>query len=116
MSNHTGNTIIALLTGATIGAGLGLLYAPKSGKETRKDLKDGAKDLKDNLSSQYDELSQQLADFTDRAKSDIEKRLEHTFNSTNEKADSMLGKLQIELDELKKKNEELQREIKSATK
>ncbi|QSS98122.1 YtxH domain-containing protein [Psychroflexus sp. ALD_RP9] len=116
MSNNTGNTIIALLTGATIGAGLGLLYAPKSGKETRKDLKDGANDLKDSLSSQYDDISHQLADFTNRTKNDIEKRLEHTFNSTNQKADDMLSKLQAELDELKKKNEKLQKELKSATK
>ena len=29
-----------LLTGIAIGTGLGLLFAPKSGKETRKDLKE----------------------------------------------------------------------------
>ena len=32
-------TIGALLGGAAIGAGLGILFAPKTGKETREDLK-----------------------------------------------------------------------------
>lgn len=33
---NTGNTLLALITGAAIGAGIGLLYAPESGEETRK--------------------------------------------------------------------------------
>lgn len=116
MASNTGNTIIALLTGATIGAGLGLLYAPKSGKDTRKQLKKDAKDLKNNLNSQYDDISGQLVDFSNKTRKKIEDRLEHTFNSTNEKADSMLGELQKELDDLKKKNKDLQKELKSVAK
>ena len=32
-------TVAALLGGAAVGAGLGVLFAPKSGKETRNELK-----------------------------------------------------------------------------
>ena len=46
MANNTGNTIIALATGITIGAGIGLLYAPQSGDKTRKQLKDEAAAIK----------------------------------------------------------------------
>ncbi|GAK95909.1 hypothetical protein JCM19294_2691 [Nonlabens tegetincola] len=35
----TGNTIIALAAGAALGAIAGILYAPESGKKTRKKLK-----------------------------------------------------------------------------
>ena len=35
------------LTGLAVGAGLGVLFAPKSGKETREDLKKKAKELVD---------------------------------------------------------------------
>lgn len=36
MSNNTGNVLTALLTGAVVGAGIGILYAPDKGKRTRK--------------------------------------------------------------------------------
>ena len=38
-------TAAALLGGAAIGAGLGILFAPKSGKETRAELKEKLDDL-----------------------------------------------------------------------
>lgn len=38
-------TVAALLGGAAVGAGLGILFAPKSGKETRKDLKEKMDEL-----------------------------------------------------------------------
>ena len=41
--SKTSNTILALVTGAAIGAGLGLLYAPESGDKTRKKISNGEK-------------------------------------------------------------------------
>ncbi|MFV8324769.1 YtxH domain-containing protein [Flavobacterium sp. ZS1P14] len=60
MSNNAGNTLIALLTGAAIGAGIGILFAPDKGSKTRRKFKDGyddaKKDLKDKFESASDEL------------------------------------------------------------
>ena len=39
MSNHLGNTTIAVLAGVVVGAGLGILFAPDEGKKTRKKIK-----------------------------------------------------------------------------
>jgi len=55
MANNTGNTILALLTGTAVGVGLGLLYAPQSGKKTRKQLRDESDHLQDNLNKKYKE-------------------------------------------------------------
>ena len=40
--NHTGRTSLALLTGLGIGAGLAILFAPRSGEETREWIADTA--------------------------------------------------------------------------
>ena len=39
MTNNDGNILLALLTGAAIGAGIGILYAPDKGIETRHKIK-----------------------------------------------------------------------------
>lgn len=41
--------LIGFLAGSALGAVIALLYAPKSGKEMRKDIKDKASDIKDEV-------------------------------------------------------------------
>ena len=47
MSGNRGNMVLAFLAGGAIGAGLALLFAPATGAETRKRLKEGAHDATD---------------------------------------------------------------------
>lgn len=112
MANNTGNTILALLTGTAVGVGLGLLYAPQSGEKTRKQLRDEADHLQDNLNRKYKETSSHLSEYAAEAKKNIEEKLEQTFSNVNNKADDMLNKLEDELSELRRKNAELQKELK----
>ena len=111
MSNNTGNSVVALLTGVAIGAGFGLLYAPQSGKETREQLKEEAGKTKEKLSKEYDDLSSQVSDYADTAKSKFEKRIEKLFKTANDKADNILTNMESELDELRKKNADLVKEL-----
>lgn len=113
MANNTGNTILALLTGTAVGVGLGMLYAPQSGEKTRKQLKDEANHLQSNLDKKYKKTSSELSEFAKEKKKSIEEKLEKTFSKVNTKADEMLNKLEGELSELKKKNAELQKELKN---
>ena len=39
MSNKTGDSILALLAGAAIGVGIGILFAPDKGSKTREKIK-----------------------------------------------------------------------------
>lgn len=63
-----------LLAGLAIGAGLGMLFAPKTGKETRKDLKEkmddlidkakkaDKKEIKENIEKKIDEIKAEIKD------------------------------------------------------
>lgn len=111
MSNmsNSGSTLLALLTGAAIGAGVGLLYAPERGEETRRKLGDNARRAQENLNKQYKQTSSNLGQKATRAKMDFEMRLEETLSSASYKADEILSALETKLEELRKQNAKLQK-------
>lgn len=113
MSKNTGNTLVALATGAVIGAGLALLYAPQSGEKTRKQLAKEAKNAKKALEDKYEETSSQLSDFAQKTKEQLEKKLESTFSKAKTKTDEVLASMESELAALKKKNDELLKDLKA---
>jgi gas vesicle protein len=56
------------LAGLGIGALVGVLYAPKSGKETRDDLKAGALDAKDRANDLYEQGRNQAVAYAEQGK------------------------------------------------
>ncbi len=73
MSDNTGSKMFfSFLTGAAIGAGLALLFAPQSGKETRKQIKDFSEKLSGEVKDEVEKLSE-------RAKGFVEGRQGHFF-------------------------------------
>lgn len=106
---NTGTTFLALITGAAIGAGLGLLYAPESGEETRKKLGDNAKKAQENLNKKYKETSSNLSQKARQAKVDFDSRLDETLSSASSKADEILSGLESKLEELRKQNAKFQK-------
>jgi len=113
MANNTGNTILALLTGTALGVGLGLLYAPQSGDKTRKQLRDEADHLQENLIKNIKKRLLICLILLQKPKKSIEEKLDKTFSNASTKADGMLSKLESELEQLKKKNSNLQKELKN---
>jgi gas vesicle protein len=60
-----GSTIGWFLIGATVGAGLALLFAPATGEETRRRLRHKASELKDRAEEAIDDLKEEFDEFRD---------------------------------------------------
>ena len=107
------------LVGAAVGAGLGVLFAPKSGKETRADIKKKideiieqakqlkAEDVKEMIVKKVNELQEQLKDLDkekvlkvakQKAKK-IQKKAEELYKLAVEKGTPVLEKTTRELKE-----------------
>lgn len=56
------------ILGGLIGAALGILYAPKSGKETREEIRQSAEELLEQAKKQYEEASRKIEQLASREK------------------------------------------------
>ena len=70
----------SVLTGFAAGAILGLLYAPKAGKEIRKDIKDKSEEIIEKSKKNYEVISdktkEKVADLKEKSTEFIEKSRE----------------------------------------
>jgi gas vesicle protein len=108
MASNTGQTLIALLTGAAIGAGLGILYAPDKGSNTRDKLSKEAQKAQKKLNKQIKETSSVLSDRAHIAKLNFEQKLNETLSSASYKADDILVAMEDKLEALRRQNAKLQ--------
>jgi gas vesicle protein len=80
MKNDTKNIVGACLIGGVIGAALALLYAPKSGSETRNDISRTARRIKKNsadlIEETIDEVNEFASDLKERATNIIEQGMD----------------------------------------
>ncbi len=67
-SSNTGTVILAFITGGVVGAALGVLFAPKSGKETREDIAGTVEDVKTKTEELAQEAKGKIEDFVEDAK------------------------------------------------
>ena len=62
MSDDSRDLLAGLLIGGLIGAALGILYAPKSGKETREDITCKANELLDKAKVEYKKAAEKATE------------------------------------------------------
>lgn len=78
-NSSIGTSLTFLLIGLGVGASLGLLFAPKAGKQMRKDLRRSYEDALDTISEwtddakdRFDEAIEKGADFADELRAKAE--------------------------------------------
>ena len=108
--SDTGTVLLALLTGAAIGAGVGVLYAPDKGTKTRKKIKNKAMEARDEISERVNRASEELSRTAEAKKEDFERRLENTLSNMSYKAEDIIETLERKLADLKAKNAKLHKE------
>jgi gas vesicle protein len=109
MANDTGSVLLALLTGAAVGAGIGILYAPDKGSKTRKKIKDKAIETKSDIANRLSHATDELTKTAEAKKADFERRLDESISTMSYKADDIIATLERKLADLRKKNAQLQK-------
>lgn len=104
MNSNSGQTLLALLTGAVIGAGLGILFAPYEGSETRERIGKTARKAQDTLKKKVGDASSVLSEKAMEAKESFDEKLSNTLFAASHKADEILMVMENKLEELRKKN------------
>lgn len=75
-----------LFVGAALGAVAALLFAPKSGEQTRQQLKDLAEQQKDNLKNQWDHTKEKAADAVRETVNSVAKQASSSVDGFADKA------------------------------
>jgi gas vesicle protein len=68
MSDSNGNSFLWFLAGLGVGAMVGVLYAPRSGNETREALRSKAEEGRDYMRSRAKEVRGQASEWADRGR------------------------------------------------
>jgi gas vesicle protein len=84
-----GNGIGTFLLGAAIGAGLALLFAPKSGAETRADIKRRARKAKDSAARVAGDVSERVTDTFNDARRRVEEQIDSAREAIQVKRDQV---------------------------
>ena len=109
MSDNTGSVLLALLTGAAIGAGIGILYAPDKGADTRRKIREKASDMKEDITERIHHAKDELTKTAEEKKVAFEEKLEDAISNMSYKADDIIVTLERKLEELREKNAQLQK-------
>lgn len=84
-NEHGGGFMMGLLTGTVLGAGLGMLLAPKAGSELRGQIGEQARNLANTASEQYRRASEQAGGWADKGR-DIVGQARESINRGVEEA------------------------------
>ena len=83
IERNSGGGVGSFLLGAMVGAGLALLFAPKTGEETQEELKEHARKLRVVAEERVREAQRHLEDRLDVAREGVSARYEEVREAVN---------------------------------
>ncbi|MHB9096471.1 MAG: YtxH domain-containing protein [Syntrophales bacterium] len=92
MSNQIEGFVKGIILGGLIGAAIGILYAPQSGRKTRRDISRNAEELLEKAQREYETALKKSG----KAYESAVKQLKHLESSAKEK----VGEMEEKVDEL----------------
>lgn len=105
----TANVLLGLAAGTAIGVGLGILFAPDKGKNTREKIKDTVSDKAEKLKEQLDRLTESVKEKSAEFKGSLEDKVESLLSKSSYKAEDVITFLEKKLAALKEANAKLQK-------
>lgn len=85
-NNFSKGLLIGLFTGGALGAAMALLYAPKSGKELRKDIRDRSDEYLDEAEKYISQAREKAVDMINEGK----KRSEKLIKDAKDRSDQLM--------------------------
>ena len=96
------NTLLGLAAGSAIGVGLGILFAPDKGKNTRKKIKNSLSDKVEELKEQLESLTKNLRQKSLEIKGSLEEKVDNLLSESNYKSEDLINLLEKKLASMKK--------------
>lgn len=84
--SSVGTAVTFLMIGVGVGALVALLFAPKSGKQMRKDIRRKFEDARETLEDWSDEAQERIGDAVDKVQNTSAEWAEELRNAAREKA------------------------------
>lgn len=98
-SSKSAAGFFGFLTGAVIGAGLALLFAPQTGAETRKQIKDVSDKVADDVKENYDKISKEAKKSIEQVKTAAEKAMDNVKHFVDGAKEGLKKEIKQELKE-----------------
>lgn len=83
VERDSGSGVGSFILGALLGAGVALLFAPRSGEETQAELRDRARQLRDTAEDRVREASRQLEGRLDEARDSLGSRVDRVKDAVD---------------------------------
>jgi gas vesicle protein len=111
MRSETKKMIGGFLLGGTIGAVLAILYAPKSGKEMRKDISKKARQIKNNAVDLIEDTIEDVKEFVSDIKEKTESIVEQGVHISEKAKKELIEALEHGQESIEKQRKKLKNRL-----